>query len=86
MVKRFDIYLLDDIGKGMMLQYCIDLERKIFSLVRSGSTVLFLTTDLSYVKKEEEKKVTFFETNQWIDTVKGLAIDSSDSDDIPEMN
>lgn len=85
-LKRFDIYLLDDIGKGMMLQYCIDLERKIFSLVRSGSTVLFLTTDLSYVKKEEEKKVTFFETNQWIDTVKGLAIDSSDSDDIPEMN
>lgn len=85
-LKRLDVYLLDDIGKSMILQYCIDLERKIFSLVRAGSTVLFLTTELSYVKKEEEKKVTFFETNQWIDTVKGLVIDSSDSDEISEMN
>ncbi|MCU0287809.1 MAG: hypothetical protein MUF15_15640, partial [Acidobacteria bacterium] len=70
-LKQFDIYLIDDIGKNMLLNYCCDLADKVNALQEAGSTVLFLTTDVSYVKKENVKG-TFFESPHWVDTIIGI--------------
>jgi ABC-type transport system involved in multi-copper enzyme maturation permease subunit len=72
-LKTFDVYLIDDIGKGMLLDFCIALQDKISSLRDAeGAAVLFLWTDLSYVKKEKEKRLTFYECKDWINTIESL--------------
>jgi hypothetical protein len=72
-LKTFDVYLIDDIGKGMLLDFCIALQEKI-SILRDAedAAVLFLWTDLSYVKKEKEKRLTFYECKDWLNTIESL--------------
>jgi ABC-type transport system involved in cytochrome c biogenesis ATPase subunit len=72
-LKDFDIYLIDDIGKDMLLDFCFALKEKMVSLAESnGAAVLFLTTEVSYVKTAKEKLLSFYECNGWVSTIESL--------------
>jgi hypothetical protein len=72
-LKDFDVYLIDDIGKDMLLDFCFALKEKMVSLGKSnGAAVLFLTTEVSYVKTAKEKLLTFYECKGWVITIESL--------------
>ncbi len=72
-LKDFDVYLIDDIGRDMLLDFCFALKEKMFSLWKSnGAAVLFLTTEVSYVKTAKEKLLTFYECKGWVNTIESL--------------
>jgi hypothetical protein len=65
-MKQFDIYLIDDISRGMYGEFCFALKSKMDDLSQSdGAAVIFLSTDFNYLDKEKAEK-GFFEFNGWL--------------------
>ena len=68
-LKPFPIYLIDDIGRGMLLEHCFTLDEKLLSLWDNGAAVLFLTGEISIILKSKGKNVPFFESDHWVNQV-----------------
>ncbi|MDQ1351926.1 MAG: transporter permease subunit [Acidobacteriota bacterium] len=71
-MKAFDVYLIDDIGRGMLGDFCFDLKTKMDDLwSSSGAAVLFIASDFYYLSKESIKK-GYFEHNGWLNKVESI--------------
>ncbi|MCX6582819.1 MAG: hypothetical protein NT166_21800 [Candidatus Aminicenantes bacterium] len=68
-LKPFPVYLIDDIGRGMLLEHCFTLDEKLLSLWDNGAAVLFLTGEVSIVVKRKGKTLPYFESDHWTNQV-----------------
>jgi hypothetical protein len=68
-MKPFNVYLIDDIGRGMYWDFCLALKNKLDVLWQAGSTVLFLSTPFVYRTKDRDAKRNF-ELYLWLDKVE----------------
>lgn len=71
-MKTYPIYLINDIGKGMSLDFCIALKNKIEALWDAGSTILFLYTTPEFLKTSEGKYMMAVESQNWFKHVKDM--------------
>ena len=71
-MKPFNVYLIDDIGRGMLGDFCFDLKTKMDDLwTSSGAAVLFIAGDFYYLSKESIKK-GYFEHDGWLNKVESI--------------
>jgi len=70
--KKSDIYLIDDIGKGMPIKFILDLKKQMEILSREGALVIYLTTDYQPSVISLRKEETFFNHSRWLDVVESL--------------
>lgn len=70
--KKFDIYLIDDIGKGMSITFILELKRRLEKLSREGALVMYLTTDYQPPFISLKKEETFFNHTRWVQVVESL--------------
>ena len=82
-MKPVDVYLIDDIGRGMLLEHCFILEEKMTDLKNNGAAILFLTTDNFVIRKDHYKSCHFYKSDHWIYYIKGYKKDP-ECGDIPE--
>jgi translation initiation factor RLI1 len=82
-MKTFHIYLIDDITKGMPLDFCIALRQKLTDLFDAGSIILFLSTEEDFMNKDRIRAATEFKWLRRISNLKDQEAEKScdDSDE-----
>ena len=87
-MKTFPIYLIDDVPKGMLLDFCTALKQKIFELYENDSIILFLSSEAHYhyseknqVKLAEESLAWFKKINALLDEKEVDEMDNEETDE-----
>ncbi len=80
-MKKFKVYLVNDVARGMTVDFAIELKDKLDNLWDEGALVLFLTTDPLLIKKWQPG-MYFHEDYTWCDIVVSHT-DLKRSDDEP---
>lgn len=70
--KKYDIFLIHDIARGMPAEFAIQLKDKMEELKETGALVLFLTIDDVYWSKGKKSKHYFYESPAWCNVVDSL--------------
>lgn len=74
-MKPRQVYLIDDISRGMPINFAVRLKEKMEELRSSGALVIYLTTDDLLLVKYVKKNQSFYETTSWselVDRYRGL--------------
>jgi ABC-type transport system involved in cytochrome c biogenesis ATPase subunit len=72
-IKKRDIYLIDDVTRGLPCTVDIMLKEKMEQLKTAGSLVVFLTTDDIMQKKPMDSGKHFYETASWSNVVNSMS-------------
>jgi len=67
-----DIYLIDDICKGMSIPFILRFKKQMETLSQRGSLVIYLTTDFSPPVISLRKEETFRNHNEWLTMAEKL--------------
>lgn len=82
-MKKYPIYLINDIAAGMTTDFAKALKHRMETLGSDGSLVLFLHGHAIYHVRKKKKGSYFDKLNGWSQVVQGY-IDADDLDDEPE--
>lgn len=78
------IYLINDVGKGLSINFILQLKKQMEMLAKDGALVIYLTTDYHPPVRTLRKEETFFNHTKWTDVVgslEGLAGDEFDENE-----
>ena len=70
--KQCDIYLIDDLCKGMSIPFILKIKKQMEALSREGALVIYLTTDFSPPVISLRKEETFRNHNEWLTMAEKL--------------
>lgn len=82
-MKKYPIYLINDIAAGMTTDFAKALKHRMETLGSEGSLVLFLHGHAIYHVRKKKKGAYFDKSNGWSQVVQGY-IDADDLADEPE--
>lgn len=66
------IYLINDVGKGLSINFVLQLKKQMELLAKDGALVIYLTTDYHPPVRTLRKEETFFNHTKWTDVVGSL--------------
>jgi hypothetical protein len=75
------IYLINDIGKGLSINFVLQLKKQMEEMSRDGALIIYLTSDYHPPVKTLRKEETFFNHTTWKDVVgslEGIAVDEDE--------
>ncbi|MCP5046064.1 MAG: ABC transporter permease subunit [bacterium] len=75
------IYLIDDIGKGLSINFILRLKKQMEVLCREGALTIYLTSDYHPPVKTLRREETFFNHTTWKSVVGSLEGIAGDADD-----
>lgn len=68
-ITPYQIYLIEDVGRGMPIDFNIRLKIKMDQLKSQGALVIYLTTDDLLLVKHVKRNQSFYETHTWNELV-----------------
>ncbi len=64
-VKKHSIYVINDVARGMSIDFAILLKERMETLKEAGELVIFLTTDDILMMRSDRSDTYFYETKAW---------------------